>query len=33
MAVNEMWKLCKARAKSEYGANCTRGSEEFGTDF
>jgi hypothetical protein len=32
-AVNEMWKLCKARQESEPGANYSRGSEANGTDF
>ena len=32
-AVNEMWKLCKARQESESGPSYSRGSEANGTDF
>ena len=32
-AVNAMWKLCKAQAKSEKWKSCCRVSARFGTDF
>jgi hypothetical protein len=33
LAVNGMWKLCKACWKSEMGIGSTKGSAEFETDF